>query len=40
MGLFGVLSVFGRLIKGMIRLRAEQVWTCNVTLYVHTIFIA
>jgi hypothetical protein len=30
-GLFGVLSVFGRLIKGMIRLRPEQVWTYNVT---------
>ena len=28
---FGVLSVFGRRIKGMIRLRPEQVWTCNVT---------
>jgi hypothetical protein len=24
-----VLSVFGRRIKGMIRLRPEQVWTCN-----------
>jgi hypothetical protein len=36
MGLFGVLSVFGRRIKGMIRLRPEQVWTCNVTLHVHT----
>ena len=22
--------------KGMIRLRPEQVWTCNVTLHVHT----
>ena len=31
MGLFGVLSVFGCRIKGMIRLRPEQVWTCNVT---------
>jgi hypothetical protein len=31
-----VLSVFGRRIKGMIRLRSEQVWTCNVTLHVHT----
>jgi len=29
-GLFGVLSVFGRRIKVMIRLRPEQVWTCNV----------
>jgi hypothetical protein len=29
--MFGVLSVFGRCIKGMIRLRPEQVWTCNVT---------
>ena len=35
-GLFGVLSVFGRRIKGMIRLRPEQVWTCTVTLHVHT----
>ena len=35
-GLFGVLSVFGRRIKGMIRLRPEQVWTCNVTLLVRT----
>jgi len=26
-----VLSVFGRRIKGMIRLRLEQVWTCNVS---------
>jgi hypothetical protein len=26
-----VLSVFGRRIKGMIRLRPEQVWTCSVT---------
>jgi hypothetical protein len=25
-----VLSVFGRRIKGMIRLRPEEVWTCNV----------
>jgi hypothetical protein len=31
-----VLSVFGRRIKGMIRLRPEQVWTCNETLRVHT----
>jgi hypothetical protein len=30
--LFGALSVFGRRIKGMTRLRLEQVWTCNVTL--------
>jgi hypothetical protein len=30
-GMFGVLSVFGRSIKGMIRLQPEQVWTCNVT---------
>jgi hypothetical protein len=30
-GVFGVLSVFGRRIKGMIRLRPEQMWTCNVT---------
>jgi len=29
-GLFGLLSVFGRRIKGMIRLRPAQVWTCNV----------
>jgi len=35
-GLFGVLSVFGRRIKWMIRLRPEQVWTCNVTLHVYT----
>ena len=32
-GLFGVLSIFGRRIKGMIRLRNKQVWTCNVTRY-------
>jgi hypothetical protein len=31
MGMFGALSVFGRRIKGMIRLRTERVWTCNVT---------
>jgi hypothetical protein len=31
MVLFGVLSVFGHRIKGMIRLWPEQVWTCNVT---------
>ena len=30
-GLFGVRSVFGRRIKGMIRLLPEQVSTCNVT---------
>jgi hypothetical protein len=30
-GMFGTLSVFGRHIKGMIRLRLEQVWTYNVT---------
>jgi hypothetical protein len=29
-GLFGVLSVCGPRVKGMIRLRPEQVWTCNV----------
>jgi hypothetical protein len=29
--LLGALSVFGRRIKGMIQLRPEQVWTCNVT---------
>jgi hypothetical protein len=29
--MFGALSVFGRRIKGMIRLRPEQVLTCNVT---------
>jgi hypothetical protein len=29
--LFGVLPVFGRRIKGMIRLLPEQVWTRNVT---------
>jgi hypothetical protein len=28
-----VLSVFGRRIKEMIRLRPEQVWTCNDALY-------
>jgi hypothetical protein len=31
--MFGALSVFGRHIKGMIRLRPEQVWACNVTRY-------
>jgi hypothetical protein len=31
MGLFDVLSVFGCLIKGMIWLQPEQVWTGNVT---------
>jgi hypothetical protein len=31
MSMFGALSVSGRRIKGMIRLRPEQVWTCNVT---------
>jgi hypothetical protein len=30
MGLFSMLSVFGRRIKGMIRLLPEQVWTCDV----------
>jgi len=30
------MSVFGRRIKGMIRLWSEQVWTCNVTWHVHT----
>jgi hypothetical protein len=30
-----VLSVFGRRIKGIMRLRPEQMWTCNVTLHVH-----
>jgi hypothetical protein len=34
--LFGVLSLFGCHIKGMIRLRPEQVWTCNVKLNVHS----
>jgi hypothetical protein len=29
--MFGALSVFDRRIKGMIRLRPEHVWTCNVT---------
>ena len=29
--LFGVLSVFGCRIKGMVRLRPEQVWTGSVT---------
>jgi hypothetical protein len=28
--MFGALSVFDRRIKGVIRLRPEQVWTCNV----------
>ena len=35
-GLFGVPSVFGRRIKGMVRLRPEKVWTCNVLLRVGT----
>jgi len=35
-GLFGMLSVLGRRIKGMIRLRPEQVWTCNVTRHHRT----
>jgi hypothetical protein len=30
--LFGVLSVFGRRIKGMMLLRPEQMWMCNVML--------
>jgi hypothetical protein len=30
-GVFGALLVFGRRIKGMIRLRSKQGWTCNVT---------
>jgi hypothetical protein len=30
-GLFGVPSVFGRRIKGMIRLRPDQGWTCTVS---------
>ena len=30
-GLFDALSAFGRLFKGLIRLRPEQVVTCNVT---------
>ena len=29
--LFDMLSVFGSRFKGMIRLRPEHVWTCNVT---------
>jgi hypothetical protein len=36
MGLFGELSVFGRRIKGMIRLWLEQVWTQHDTLHIHT----
>jgi hypothetical protein len=36
--LFGALSVFGRRIKGMIGLQPKQVWTCNVTLHIHTCF--
>jgi hypothetical protein len=31
-----MLSVFGRRIKGMIRLRPEQVWTCNTHTHTHT----
>jgi hypothetical protein len=43
-GMFGALTVLGRRIKGMMRLRPEQVYTCNVTrhhrpllslLYIH-----
>ena len=30
-GLYCVLLVFGCRIKGIIQLRPEQVWTCNVT---------
>jgi len=37
-GLFGVLSVFGRRIKGMIWLRPEQVWTGDVTRHHRTLF--
>jgi hypothetical protein len=29
--MFGVLSVFGHHIKGMLRLQLEQIWTSNVT---------
>jgi hypothetical protein len=29
--MFVALSVFGRRIKGVMQLRPEQVWTCNVT---------
>ena len=31
-----VVSLFDRRIKGMIPLRPEQIWTCNVTLHVQT----
>jgi hypothetical protein len=34
-GLFGVMLVFGRRIKGMIRLRPEQVLMGNVTRHHH-----
>ena len=37
-GLFGVLSVFGLPIRRMIRLRPEQVWTCNVTRHHRPLF--
>jgi hypothetical protein len=30
-GTLGALSVFGRRINGMIRLRPERVWTCSAT---------
>ena len=33
---YAVTSVFGRPIKGMMLLRPEQVWTCNLTLHVRT----
>jgi hypothetical protein len=36
MGLFSVPLVFGRRIKGMIRLRPEQMWMCKTMLHVHT----
>jgi hypothetical protein len=39
MGLFGVLSVFGRRIKGMIWLLPEQLWTCDVTHHHRTTFL-
>jgi hypothetical protein len=38
--LFGVLSVFGRRIKGMVRLRPEQVLTGSVTCQHHPLLAA
>jgi len=36
MYLYSILLITIRHIKGMIRLRPEQVWTCSVNLHVHT----